>query len=131
MPFAAALSTQSGTAEAMTEACSRVREQFEGKPDLALVFFSPHHAEGAEQIVTLAQTRLGPRCLLGCSGEAIVGNDQEIEQSPALSLWVGRWKDSVTFTPFHMVLEQTPDGYSLMGGPDELTGADPAQSIIF
>jgi small ligand-binding sensory domain FIST len=131
MPFAAALSTQSDTAQAMTEACGRVLEQFEGKPDLALVFFSLHHAEAAEKIVTLAQERLGPRCLLGCSGEAIVGNDQEVEQSPALSLWMGRWKEPVAFTPFHLVLEQTPDGYSLMGWPDELAGTAPAQSIIF
>jgi small ligand-binding sensory domain FIST len=115
----------------MTEACTRALETFVGPPDLALVFFSPHHAEAADQIVALARERLAPKCLLGCSGESIVGNDHEIEQQPALSLWLGRWKEPVQLTSFHLALEQTPDGYSLMGWPDELAGANPAEAVVF
>jgi small ligand-binding sensory domain FIST len=115
----------------MTEACTRALETVAGAPDLALVFFSPHHAGAADQIAALARQHLAPRCLLGCNGESIVGNDQEIEQQPALSLWLGRWRDPVRLTPFHLVLEQTPDGYSLLGWPDELTGANPAESVVF
>jgi small ligand-binding sensory domain FIST len=115
----------------MNEACNRALEQFQGPPDLAMIFFSPHHEESAEAIVALAQKRLSPRCLLGCTGESIVGNDQEIEHSPALSLWLGRWNEPVQFTPFYLDLEETPDGYSLMGWPDELVGANPEQAVLF
>lgn len=130
MPFAAALSTASETSRAMDEACRQALEQFQGQPDLALVFFSPHHVEGAEQIAALARERLSPRCLLGCSGEAIVGNDQEIENQPALSLWLGKWSSPVELEPFHIELEQTTEGYTLLGWPDGLLQADPAQSAI-
>jgi small ligand-binding sensory domain FIST len=32
--------------------------------------------------------------------------------------------------PFHLTLEQTPDGYSLLGWPDGIGEADPAQSAL-
>ena len=130
MPFAAALSTQGQTAPAVDEVCSRALEGWSGAPDLAVLFFSPHHAEAAESMVTTIREQLAPRHLLGCSGESIIGNDQEIEQRPALSLWLGNWNDAVRIAPFHLALEETPDGVSVMGWPDELTGADPAQSVV-
>lgn len=130
MPFAAALSTNSSTTKAIDEVCARGLEALQGPVDLALVFFSPHHAEDVERLGGELRQRLGARCLLGCSGESIVGNDQEIEQRPALSLWAARWPEAVTLEPFQMVLEQTPDGYSVMGLPDSVADADPASSAI-
>jgi small ligand-binding sensory domain FIST len=81
-------------------------------------------------VVQFLQERLTPRCLLGCTGESIVGNDQEIEGDPALSLWVGRWTQPVQLTPFHLTLEQTADGPSLFGWPEALLDADAAQSVV-
>jgi small ligand-binding sensory domain FIST len=130
MPFAAALSTYADTRQALTEATDQAASALGGAPDLALIFFSPHHEDSAAEIVALARERLAPRCLLGCSAESIVGNDQEIEQGPALSLWLGRWQSPVQFTPFHLKVESTPDGHSLMGSPDELTGADVTKALI-
>jgi small ligand-binding sensory domain FIST len=130
MPYAVALSTLPNTAQAAAEVCARAQETFQESPDLAVVFFSPHHADAAERISATVRERLSPRCLLGCVGESIVGNDQEIEQAPALSLWLGRWPRRVELEPFHMELEQTPDGRSLLGWPDDLLTADPAQSVI-
>ena len=130
MPFAAAISTAAVTTRAMDEACTRALEQLPGRPQLAFVFFSPHHAATAEKIIAVARERLGSPCLLGCSGEAIVGNDREIEEGPALSLWLGHWAAPVELEPFHLALEETPDGYSLMGWPDGVVTADPARSAI-
>ena len=130
MPFAAALSTATDTSRAVEDACARARAQFADAPDLALVFLSPHHADEAEAVVAGVRERLSPRCLLGCTGESIVGNDQEVENGPALSLWLGRWAKPVQLDPFHLTLGQTPDGYSLFGWPDALLGASPAQSAV-
>ncbi len=130
MHFAAALSTILDTEQALAEVCARALESLQGTPELALLFFSPHHAEAAEQLAATAQQRLSARCLLGCMGEAIVGNDQEIEQGPALSLWLGRWPQRVELEPFHLELEQTPDGRSLLGWPDSLLSANPAQAVV-
>jgi small ligand-binding sensory domain FIST len=130
MPFAAALSLASQTAPALEEVCAAVLQQFHGKPDLALVFFSPHHASGAELIASTLQERLTPRCLLGCVGESIVGNDQEIEWRPALSLWVAGWSRSVDLEPFHLTFEQTAEGPSLMGWPDSIVGGNLADAAM-
>ncbi len=130
MPFAAALSVAEETYRAVDDVCQRASTSLEGKPDLVLVFFSLKHAENAEQIAETMQKRLQPRLLLGCMGESIVGNDQEIENRPALSLWLGRWNQPVKLEAFHLTLEQTPDGFSLLGWPDGIAEADPAQSAL-
>jgi small ligand-binding sensory domain FIST len=130
MPFAAALSTAADTSQAVTEVSEQVRAALSGTADLALLFFSAAHLRSAEDIARTAQERLGANCLLGCVAEAIAGNDREVEEGPALSLWAGRWARSVTMEPFHLVLEQTADGPSLFGWPDALTGADPTQGAV-
>src|SRR5262249_58973943 len=110
MPFAAALSTAGDTERALDEVCRRGLETMNGKHDQALVFFSPHNAGCADSIATTLKDRLEAKCLLGCSGEAIVGNSREIESRPAISLWLARWAPDVRIEPFHLELEETPDG---------------------
>src|SRR5579884_4559628 len=104
MPFAAALSTQGPTAAAVEEACTRALDGWSGPADLAVVFFSPHHAGDAEQFLPRLRERLAPRRLLGCVGESIIGNDREVEGRPALSLWLARWPQPVEVEPFHLGL---------------------------
>src|SRR5262245_18215020 len=103
MPFAAALSTAAQTPRALDEVCAAALGQLQGRPDLALLFYSPHHRAGAADLGKAAQQRLAARCLLGCPGESIVGNDREVEGEPALSLWLARWAGDVPLTPFHLV----------------------------
>jgi small ligand-binding sensory domain FIST len=130
MPFAAALSTAEPTLRAVEEVCGQTRARLSGDADLAILFFSTHHARAADVLVRTVQQRLSPRCLLGCIAESVLGGDREIEQSPAVSLWVSRWTQPITMEPFHLVLERTADGPSLFGWPDELTGADSGQSAV-
>jgi small ligand-binding sensory domain FIST len=130
MPYAASLSTNRDPTRALDEVCARALEHLQATPDLALMFFSPHHVEAAQSLAETAQKRLAVRCLLGCGGEAIVGNDQEVETAPALSLWLARWSAQVDLQPFHLMAEQTPDGLSLLGWPDALLAADPGQAAI-
>jgi small ligand-binding sensory domain FIST len=130
MPFAAALSTQPETASALAQVCGQAASQLPGPADLAVFFFSPHHARAAAVLAAEANRRLGPRCLLGCVAETVIGNDREVEQQPALSLFLGTWAKKVEIDPFHLVLERTPDGPSLLGWPDALAAADPQQAAI-
>jgi small ligand-binding sensory domain FIST len=130
MPFAAALSTAAPTARAVEEVCALASAQADGTPDLAVAFFSVHHAPAAAEVADAIQKRLAPRCLLGCVAEAVIGNDREVEEGPALSLWVGRWPRTVSPESFHLALHRTADGPSLLGWPDALTGADPARTAV-
>jgi small ligand-binding sensory domain FIST len=130
MPFAAALSTAPRTADAADEVCRGAGPRLDGPADLAVLFFSPHHAAQAGALLDTVRERLAPRALLGCVGESVIGNDREVEGSPAVSLWLGRWRRPVTVDPFHLTLEETADGPSLLGWPDALAGADPAQAAL-
>jgi small ligand-binding sensory domain FIST len=130
MPFAAAVSTQGDSARALDEVCGQALARLPGAPDLALVFYSPHHVGAARDLAADAGRRLAARCLLGCPGQGILADDREIEDGPALCLWLARWPRRVELHPFHVALTYTPDGASLLGWPDELTAADPGRSLL-
>src|SRR5262245_39096297 len=121
MPFACALST-AATGPAVAEVCERAGSDLGAGPDLAVVFFSRHHLVGVHELATQIQQRLTPGMTLGCVAEAVVGNDRELEDGPALSLWLAKWGRPVKQKSFHLVLEATADGPSLFGWPDELLG---------
>jgi small ligand-binding sensory domain FIST len=130
MPFAAALSTARDTPKALDEVCAQTGSALGGPADLALVFFSPHHAPAVADIGMRLQTQLGDALLLGCQGEAIVGNDREVEDGPALSLWLAKWARPVEQMAFHLTLEETSEGVSLLGWPDDLEQATPTESAM-
>ncbi|MBY0525047.1 MAG: FIST C-terminal domain-containing protein [Gemmataceae bacterium] len=130
MPFAAALSTAPQAVRALDDVCTETLRLLSAPPQLAVLFFSPHHAAAAATIAATVQERVKARCLIGCIGESIVGNDEEIEHRPALALWLGSWSTPVEIEPFHLAVEQTPDGPSLLGFPDSLVGANLADAAM-
>src|SRR5262245_47591 len=114
MPFAAALSTVPATARAVDDVC----KQLNGKvaaPDLAVIFVSPHHADAATCVAKSLHERLKPKALVGCVGEAVVATGREVENSPAISLWLADWAGRVAVEAFHLAPRQTSDGLSLLG----------------
>jgi small ligand-binding sensory domain FIST len=123
MPFASTLSTAAATSRALAEVCDRAGTSLGGPPDLAVLFFSTHHLGAATELAETLQQRLAPGVLLGCVGEGVIGDRREVEDGPALSLWLARWSRRIQLRPFHLVLERTADGPSLFGWPDELLGA--------
>lgn len=129
MPFLSLLSDKGDTNLAIDEIRRQVKERWNGPIDVALIFFSPHHLKAAE-LIAAAMAEFQPRSQLGCSGETVVGNDREIEGGPALCVWLGRWAAPIGVTPFHLAIEQTSEGYSLLGWPDELVDAVPKESLI-
>jgi small ligand-binding sensory domain FIST len=118
---ASALSTHSEWKFALDEAIEATHNSLGGTPDLGLIFFSPHHAAAADKIAATATKSLAPAILIGCTGESIAGASQEIEEEPALSLWLARWP-KVKLTPMHLRFERTPEGGVLEGWPDSLAG---------
>ena len=130
MPFLSLLSTKAGTSAALEEIMHQADAGWNGAADLAVCFFSPHHLANAALLSETLAQRLGAKAFIGCPGETIVANGREIENSPALSLWLGRWSAPVQATPFHLSVEQTSDGFSLLGWPDELVEATPADSVL-
>jgi small ligand-binding sensory domain FIST len=129
MPFLTVSSTKPDTADAVRELIDRARAGWQGDADLALLFWSAHHREIAGLAAAL-QDEIRTRCLLGCPGETVIAGPREIENGPALCLWLGRWSQRIEVTPFRLDIEETVEGYTLLGWPDQLVEADPDRSLV-
>jgi small ligand-binding sensory domain FIST len=77
---AVAVSLEAETPAAMTELCEKAVESLSGQSvDLALLFFSNHHAEHIADVLPHLRERLNPGVVLGCSCQGIIGGAKEIE----------------------------------------------------
>src|SRR4051812_46890070 len=104
---------------AAAQACAQVAEALGSDGggaagvDLALVFLSKHHVENAQVIAAHIRKDLKAECLLGVSGEAVIGGRQELERSPGVSILAARLP-GVSLHPFTgdklSPFEDSPDG---------------------
>ena len=129
LAFAAALSTHPDTTQAAAEACAAARKDLGGVPDLAVVFFSREHAAKADALAGQLCDLLGTENILGCGGESIVGVGQEVEEGPALSLWLAKWP-GVTARLLNLNFERTPEGGMIQGWPEEVAGEWPEGTFL-
>lgn len=127
--FASALSTMSDLAAALEEVCKAGLEQLQGPPDLAVLFVSAEYASWDDGLAARVRQRLGTRVLLGGTGEFVLGVGREVEEGPAVSLWLARLA-GVQLVPMHLQLEHTPEGSSIIGWPDELAIDWPAPATM-
>jgi small ligand-binding sensory domain FIST len=102
----AGLSTASDSRSAAIEAALAAREGLSGGPaSLAFVFVSPHHAGAAAEVLEGVHEAAAPGHLIGCVGEAVVGGSHEVEQQPAISVWLGDLPGEIE--TFHMEFVRT------------------------
>ena len=116
--FASALSLNPDLDQAVAEVVAEAVANLGGAtPDLALLFVSPAHSNGLEQLAAQVRASTGARDLLGCTGETIVGRAQEVESGPALSLWLASF-ESVTVRTFRLTARLEEGDMSFAGTPD-------------
>src|SRR5207247_1821954 len=96
---------------------------------LAVVFVSHHYGPDFEAIAAGISDHTRAECLLGCTGESIVAGDREVEERPALALWLAHLP-GVTIRTMHIELEETPEGATFTGWPDELAAEWPEGSAL-
>src|SRR5687768_5240822 len=127
MNFTVALSTSENTADALEQVCAEIRLQLAGSADLAIAFISPHHADQAEKIAAAICDATRTDNGLGCTGESIAGADREVEEKPAIALWVAQMP-GVNVPTFHLSFERHADGGLFTGWPTALADELPATS---
>jgi small ligand-binding sensory domain FIST len=112
-----AISTSSSPGEAANEVFDRAIASLEGNsPDLAFVFVSSAHGPGVKVVVENLSARLGDGLLLGCTTQASIGEEREVEEGPAVALWIAHLPGAA-LVPFKVSFEQTPDGQAMVGFP--------------
>jgi len=102
MQFASALTTKTEWAKAVDDLQQQVAARLgPAKTQLAVMFVHPRYVSHMDQIVDAAQKAVGSQHLIGCTGAGIIGTDQEIEETPSISLLVAELPDVQIF-PFHL-----------------------------
>ena len=129
LKFAAALSIAPESRAAVEEACSQALADLSATPDLAVIFLSRHFAADADRLAPAICSLLGTEHVLGCTGESIVGTSREVEDEPAVSLFLAHWP-KVSLRPFHLEFERTREGDVFAGWPDDLAGDWPKESFL-
>ncbi|WP_422926008.1 FIST signal transduction protein [Singulisphaera sp. PoT] len=120
MKCVSVLSLQNQTEDALAEVLEKASAAIGSSADLALIFASIHHAEGLGKIASeLTRAGLG-RFVLGCTGESIVGEDREVEEAPALSVWLMS----------HPGLEAEPYRVTFAEGQFEGPRPDPTSTLL-
>ncbi|NOS80132.1 MAG: hypothetical protein E8D46_05365 [Nitrospira sp.] len=118
LQFATALSRKTDTEAATRDLADAILMQIGRAPiDLAFVFFSAHHASKASMISAMLQKELRVKVCLGCSGEGVIANAQEIETAAALTVWAACLPD-VKLTPLQLSVSQLQDQIRMPGWPD-------------
>lgn len=118
------LSTVEDSSTAGIEAATRAIESLGGaQPNLALVFFSPHHIASIDSLLAPILAELGSAALIGCSSQAVIGEGREIEQGPAVSLFAAQFPTGASVDAFHVRVEEVADGHALVGFPLFVTDA--------
>jgi small ligand-binding sensory domain FIST len=126
--FGSGLSQEPEAGAAAREACDAVREGLGGvPPDLAVVFASPSLSEDGEALLAAIHEELAPAHLIGCTGEAIVGDGREVEDGPGLAVWAARLPGAEVI-PFRLVARPVEGGVGVLGWPDAVADA-PAGNV--
>jgi small ligand-binding sensory domain FIST len=115
--FAAGLSTLAQADRAVEEVLRQAVGNLQGQADFGVAFVSPHHAEEFADIAAELQRQTRARCLIGCTGESIVGTGREVEDQPAVSLWLAQLP-GVHVGSMHLRFERTPEGGLIAGWPE-------------
>lgn len=127
MPFSSAVSQKPVAADALGAILSQLDKGVTASPDLVVYFFTPDHARHAESLLQGIKETLGPKHLIGCVAESVVGTGQEIEEAPAISLFAAKWpkEKAITLETFDLHYEDTNEGKTFLGWPDGLVGGAP------
>jgi small ligand-binding sensory domain FIST len=127
--FAAALSTAEDSEAAVAEVCQAALKQLGTMPNLALLFASAQHASQLGEAAIQICDSTGSEMLLGCTGESIIGAGREIEQEPAVSLWLASLP-ATTVMPMHLEFQQTREGGTFTGWPAKLPETWPSGAAM-
>jgi small ligand-binding sensory domain FIST len=114
MKIGAGLSTDPDPATAATAAAEQARSRLAGsRPSLAVVVASRQHAPSSEGVLKTVLAEAEPEAVIGCVAETVVGGALEVEDGPAVAVWLASLSEPVE--TFHMEFVRTSAG-GVFGG---------------
>jgi small ligand-binding sensory domain FIST len=104
--FVSKLSFETDLKKAALEVSAEIESSIGSGPiDLLFVFPSAHFSKSAHKLLDRFSSVLSPTVLVGCTGEGVIGAQQEIEDESAISIVAARLPD-VELHPFALSPEE-------------------------
>ena len=129
LQFAVAVSQVRNPAEAGHALAQSIAKQIGvGQIDLAFLFLSAHYVSQAQDLANAIRDRIPTRLLLGCTGEGVIAEGEEIEGDAAVTLWASRLPH-VQLTPVRLFA--SPEGSDCVGGWPEELASDSDTPVFF
>ena len=98
MRIGVGVSTARDAQRAAVEATAHARDELAGEaPSLAVLLVSRSHTDKAADVLNAVQEMVEPPALIGCVAQAIVAGRREIEDEPAVALWLASGLAAETF----------------------------------
>jgi small ligand-binding sensory domain FIST len=92
------VSTVPDARQAAVEAAAHARDELAGEaPSLAVLLGSRSHSDNAVDVLNAVQEMLEPPALIGCVAQTIVAGRREIEDEPAVAVWLASGLAAETF----------------------------------
>jgi small ligand-binding sensory domain FIST len=124
MRIGAALSTDPDPAKAGAEAARVAGSRLDGADaSLALLVASRHHAPSAASVLDAVRRAAGPERVMGCVAETVVGGDREVEEGPAVAVWLASLPQPAE--TFHIQFVRTSEGGVFTGYRFQGLGSGP------
>jgi small ligand-binding sensory domain FIST len=121
---AVGVSAENGGVDSFAEAAGRAALALGPRPDLACAFASRPNLERAPEGMAAIHERLGPRVLVGCGAQGVVGDRREVETG-GVTVWAASFPGAEV-VPFRL---EAGVARSLELGPDD-EAAPPEGPII-
>lgn len=120
--IAVGTSTEPDARRAAMVAAAEALTALEGeKPSLAVLLASRAHTDHAAEVLQAVQQIVQPPALIGCIAQGIVAGRREIEEGPAVAVWLASGLPAETFTLDFL----GTDGGGLIAGYEfDPTGSD-------
>ena len=98
MQIAVGVSSAPDARQAAVEAAAHARDELAGEaPSLAVLLGSRSHTDNAADLLHAVQEMVKPPALIGCIAQAIVAGRREIEDEPAVAVWLASGLAAETF----------------------------------
>lgn len=108
MRWASSIQTTGDTEQAVIAASERIEAALGGRrADLLLAFATPHHAHQVAAIPALLRQRFSGAAVLGGTAPGVIGEGQELEEGPGLSVLAAHLPD-VEARVFHLDAVREP-----------------------
>ena len=92
------VSTAPDARQAAVKAAAHARDELAGAaPSLAVLFGSRSHADKAADVLAAVQEMVEPPALIGCIAGTVVAGGHEMEDKPAVAVWLASGLAAETF----------------------------------